>query len=152
MSAHPPFPLATVLRVRELAEEQEEQALSRILRELESLRTDLQRTEADLLETTNVRNQAFIGTALPAMHLHASYAAAHELRVRSALIRRQLAHYENLRAAQISRYEEAYRKREVLHSLRDEARSAWSLAQGKREQAAADEAFLARFMRKGFGA
>ncbi len=152
MSTQPQFSLATVLRVRELAEEQEEQALSGILRELERLRADLRRTEADLVETAAVRNQAFTGNSLPAMHLHASYAAAQELRGRSTLIRRQLAHYENLRVAQVSRYEEAYRKREVLCSLRDEARNAWTLAQAKKEQAAADEAFLARFMRKGLGA
>ncbi len=151
MSTEPQFSLATVLRVRKLAEEQEERALSHLLRELEKLRADLCRTEADLMETAAARNQAFTGNALPAMHLHASYAAAHELRVRSTLIRRQLAHYENLRAAQVSRYEEACRKREVLCSLRDEARDAWTLAQGKREQTAADEAFLARWMRKGCG-
>ncbi len=149
MNTHPPFSLATVLRVRELAEEQEEQALSRILRELEKLRTALRRTEADLLETAVVREQVFTGQALPAMHLHASYGTAHELRARSAWLRKEIAHYENLRTAQVSRYEEAYRKREVLRSLRDEARSAWTLAQGKKEQNAADEAFLARWMRKG---
>lgn len=152
MNTHPNFSLATVLRVRELAEEQEEQALSRILREMEKLREALLRTENDLLETAAVREQVFAGSALPAMHLHVSYGAAQELRVRSAWLRKEMAHYENLRTAQVGRYEEAYRKCEVLRSLRDEARSTWTLAQGKKEQSAADEAFLGRFMRKGCGA
>ena len=149
MSAQPQFSLATVLRVRELAEEQEEQALTRILREMESLRSALARTEAELLQAAAAREQVFAEKALPAMHLHTSYGAAHELRVRSGLLRQEIANCENLRTQQVSRYEEAYRKREVLRSLRDEARNNWAAAQGKKEQDAADEAFLARLIRNG---
>lgn len=138
------FALAAVLRVRELAAEGEEQTLARILAEIASLRRALEKTEAELLETAQVRQQAFASAALPAMHLHASYNTAHALRVRCGLLRKQLASFEELRTQQVVRYEDAYRRREVLVSLRDKAQDAWVYAQNKREQGAADEAFLAR--------
>ena len=143
------FPLAAVLRVRELAVEKEERILGRILSELESLRTTLGKTEAELLETAEVRQQVFASAALPAMHLHASYAAAHALRVRSEWIRKQIANFEELRVQQVARYEHAYRQREVLRSLRDKAQEVWTLAQNKRDEKAADEAFLARHFHGG---
>ena len=137
------FSLAPVLRVRELAAEQEEQTLARIAAEIERLRSAIDRAEADLLQAAAARQQAF-ASLLPAMHLHASYAMAQEIRAHGGLLRKQLAAFEELRTQQIARYEEAYRRREVLRSLRDSDRDAWMLAQNRRDGKAADEAFLAR--------
>ncbi len=138
------FSLAPVLRVRELAAEQEEQTLARIAAEIERLRSAIDRAEADLLQAAAARQQAFGASSLPAMHLHASYAMAQELRAHGGLLRKQLAAFEELRTQQIARYEEAYRRREVLRSLRDSDREAWMLAQNRHDGKAADDAFLAR--------
>ena len=138
------FSLAPVLRVRELAVEQEERTLARIHNEIDRLRGGIACAEADLLEAARGRQQAFTAASLPAMHLHASYAMAQELRVRAALLRKQLATFEELRTQQVARYEEAYRRREVLAGLREKDHGAWMAAQARRDGKAADEAFLAR--------
>ncbi len=142
------FPLDTVLRVRELAVETEERTLGRILAELEALREALVRTEAELQDTATAREQAFAGTELPAMHLHASYAVAGMFRARREALTRQIEVFEDLRQKQVVQYEEAYRRREVLISLRDSGREAWVRAQNKREEKAADEAFLNKRVRE----
>ena len=138
------FKLAPVLRVRELAAEQEEQTLARIAAEIERLRSAIERAETDLLQAAAARQQAFGASSLPAMHLHAFYAMAQEIRAHGGLLRKQLAAFEELRTQQIARYKEAYRRREVLRSLRDSDREGWMLAQSRRDGKAADEAFLAR--------
>ncbi len=138
------FALGTVLRVRELAVEQEERMLARILGEIEALRGALVRTEDELRDSAQVREKAYLVAALPAFHLQGSYAAAAELRVRAARIRHQLTEFERLRVQQIARYEEAYRRRELLSGMEEQSRAAWLLAESKREGKAADEAFLAR--------
>ena len=141
------FALAPVLRVRELAAEREEQTLARISAEIERLRAAIEQNTRDLLDTSRARQQALASAALPAMHLHASYASAQEMRVRDAALRKQLHAFEQLRVQQIARYQEAYRSREVLVSLQAEQRSAWEAAEAKREAKAADEAFLGRYAR-----
>ncbi len=142
------FSLATVLRVRELAAEAEERALTRIVAELEGLRGALVRTDAELREAAQAREQVFTAAPLAAMHLHSSYAAAEALRARRGMIEKQIATFEELRTQQAARYGEAYRHREVLASLRDRARDAWSREQNKREEKAADEAFLNKRLRE----
>ena len=138
------FALASVLRVRELAAQQEERTLARILGEIERLRGAIERSEVELAEAAAGRQQVFAAASLPAMHLHASYAMAQEIRARGGLLRQQLANFEELRRLQIVRYEDAYRRREVLVSLRDKHRDAWVVARTRQEGKAADEAFLAR--------
>ncbi len=142
------FPLAAVLRVRELAAEAEERTLARILAELEALRQALAGTEKELREAAEARETAFATAALPAMHLHSSYAATDALRGRQSSLAQQIAALELLRAQQVARYEEAYRRREVLATLRDRERENWLATQGKREQKAADEAFLNKRQRQ----
>ena len=141
------FALAPVLRVRELAAERVEQTLARITAEIERLRAALEQNARDLLETGRARQQALASAALPAMHLHASYARAAEHRAREAALRKQLQAFEQLRVQQVARYQEAYRSREVLVSLQAEQRSAWNAGEAKREAKAADEAFLGRYAR-----
>ncbi len=145
------FALGTVLRVRELAVEQEERMLTRILAEIEALRGALVRTEAEARESAQAREKAYLATALPAFHLHGSYAATAELRARAARIRHQLTEFEKLRVQQIARYEEAYRRHELLSGMEAQSRTVWLLAESKREGKAADEAFLARLRARQLG-
>ncbi len=137
-----PFPLAAVLRVRELALEREEQALARIHAELAQMRASLVQTEADLSNSAILRERAFAASALPAMHLHGLTHASTAFRLRRDALREGIAAAEERRAAQIVRYNEAYRAREILLALRDKGQAAYVQAQAKRESQAADEAFL----------
>ena len=143
------FALAPVLRVRELAAEEEERLLGRIHGEIERLRSSIAGNEHSLRQASESRSKVLDGAALAAMHLHTSYAASDELRVRGEQLREQLAKFEALREQQIARYRAAYQSREVLVSLRTADQGAWELAQSKREAKAADEAFLARRLRVG---
>ena len=141
------FPLSPVLRVRELAAEQEERTLARILAEIEQLRAALTRNAAEQRDTALARQKILASAALPAMHLHAFHATAQDLRAREQQLRKQLAAFEQLRLEQTARYREAYQKREVLESLRAQGQTAWHAAERRREEKTADEAFLNKFAR-----
>ncbi len=141
------FPLSPVLRVCELAVEQEERALARLLAEIEQLRTALARNAAEQRDTGLARQKLLASSALPAMHLHAFHATAQDLRAREQQLRKQLAAFEQLRLEQMARYREAHQRREVLESLRVEGQTAWQTAERRREEKAADEAFLNKFAR-----
>ena len=142
------FPLAAVLRIRSLAVEREEQALARVHAELASLRAALTQTEKDLRESASLRERAFAASALPAMHLHGLYHAATAYRLRRDALTEQIAQAEQRRAAQVARYNEAYRERETLVSLHSKGKAAHLQAQAKREAKAADEAFLNKMLAK----
>ncbi len=137
------FPLATVLRVREIALAEEERAFERIEGELRRLRDAVVRTDAELREVANSRQQVFASAALPAMHLHASYGMGADLRLRREALLRQIGIFEKLRAQQSDRYRDALVRRDTLTELRDCNRGAWTAAQAKREQQAIDDSFLA---------
>ncbi len=138
------FPLAAVLQVRKLALEHEERTLTRILGELAQLRAALVRAETDLCQGGSARYQAFSQLPLPAMHLHASYAAETDLREHIRRINQQLTAFEELRLQQIAIYQDAYRRREVLASLEKAGHEAWRLAEARAEAKRSDDAFLAR--------
>ncbi len=128
--------------------------LGRIAAELAALRAALLATESELRGVAQAREQAFCAAPLPAMHLHGSYAASAALRARQDFLQKQIASCEERRVQQVARYEEAYRRREVLLSLRDRAEADWLRAQTKRDEKAADEAFLnkrVRALRNGRG-
>lgn len=141
------FPLAAVLQVRTLAVEQEERTLARILGELAQLRTALGRAQTDLRQGGTARYQAFSQVPLPAMHLHASYAADADLRDRIGKIEQQLAAFEQLRLQQIAVYQQAYQRREVVASLEKTGRDAWQLGEVRADAKRSDEAFLAKMGR-----
>ncbi len=143
-----PFPLAAVLRLRELAADREEQALASIHAELAALRASLVQIEADLREAATLRERAFAAAALPAMHLHGLYNVSDALRWRRDALGEQIAAAEGRRDAQVARYREAYRRRETLVSLREKAEATHMRSLSKQEAKAADEAFLNKMLRE----
>jgi flagellar export protein FliJ len=140
------FALAQVLRLRTLALEQEEQTLTRIHNEIAQLKAALIQTAEDRAENAAVREQVFSSAALPAMHLHASYAATQEMRERYLRLEQQLRSFEQLREQQVARYEQAYRSREALLGLETADRAAWDARQARQLTRIADEAFLSRWI------
>ncbi len=142
------FPLAPVLRIRELAAEQEEVKLSRIHAEIHGLEAALARNRAEQAQTLGARQTLFAAAALPAMHLHALHATLEDLRAREAQLRRQLAAAEKLRLEQAARYRKAHEQREVLAILKAEQQTASAADERRREARAADESFLNAYARK----
>ena len=142
------FPLAPVLRIRELAAEQEEARLSRIHAEIHALEAALARNRAEQAQTREARQSLFAASALPAMHLHALHSTLEDLQGREAQLRRQLSAAETLRLEQMSQYRKAWEQREVLATLRAEQQTAWAAGERRREARAADESFLNGYARK----
>ena len=141
------FALDAVLRLRELALDQEEQVLARIRTEVERLRLALQANEKERRQTARTLETSFSAAPLPAMHLHALCSAGDALHARAGLLREQQAKFEVLQAQQVERCQKAYREREVLVSLRDKDRKIWLARQTAMDEKAANEAFLTRQFR-----
>jgi hypothetical protein len=141
------FGLAQVLRLRVLATDEEERTLTRIHQEIAQLKAGVSRAETDLEDTAAVRQRSFAQSALPAMHLHASYAATQAARERAAQLKEQLVRFEDLRTQQVAKYSDAYRKRETLAGLAKAHRAAWDERSERMETRTIEDAFLAKWLR-----
>lgn len=141
------FGLAQVLRLRALAVDEEERTLTRIHQEIAQLKAGVKRAESELEETAAVRQRSFAQSALPAMHLHASYAAAQAARERAAQLKQQLVRFEELRVQQVARYADAYCRRETLAGLAKAHRAAWDERSERMETRTVEDAFLTKWLR-----
>jgi flagellar export protein FliJ len=137
------FSLATVLRVREIIEEQEERMLQKILFEITLTREALARTEAAIAESDASRRadifKPFIGR-----NLHASYGEVKELKQNRKNLEEQIAKLEQLRDRQTVAYEKARRDREMLTNMHEEKRSAYESDITRLEQKVIDDNYIAR--------
>jgi flagellar export protein FliJ len=137
------FPLATVLRVRGILEEQEERLLQKILFELTQTREALTSTETRIAELDASRRadifKPFIGRTL-----HASYGEVEELKQNRKNLEEQIVKLEQLRDRQLAAYEKARQNREMLTDMHEEQRSAYESGLARLEQKAVDDNFNAR--------
>jgi flagellar export protein FliJ len=138
------FPLAQVLRVREIVADREEQALERIVAEIVRVRGSIERVDR-AMETALASRERDLNTSMPGGHLHAACGHADLLRRHRSEMIQQLGRLEAERTVQTRAWEAAHRNREVLTGMRDEQQAAWRLAQSRAEQRSADESFLSRF-------
>lgn len=137
------FPLATLLRIREIAEQREERLLGQIEQEiaqhrktlvdlaLQRERMILQREDA-LLQSTS---------AVDLMNSHVRVAALRKL---EASGRDQLAKLTALREQQMKIYQTAHRNSELLAGMRDDQRQEYDKSRIKQDQAAMDDNFSSR--------
>lgn len=137
------FSLATLLRIREIAEQREERLLGQIEQEiaqhrktlvdlaLQRERMILQREEA-LLQSTS---------AVDLINSHVRVAAIREL---EASGRDQLAKLTALREKQMKIYQTAHRNSELLAGMRDDQRLEYDKSRIKQDQAAMDDNFSSR--------
>ena len=133
------FSLQTVLRQRELIEQDRQRALAAVQRVYNELETDLRRMdEAARAATQDLRDNHLIGS------ISVDYLAAHR-RFSLAMQRKALAHAGRMsevkkkvdaaRAALI----EAAKDRKAMEKLRDRRLEDWTEDQNRREAAANDE-------------
>jgi flagellar export protein FliJ len=141
------FPLAQVLRLREITAEREERALERILAQIAQLRSRIEQADRAVAAAIETRERD-LNAPLHGGHLHAACHHADLLRQHRVEMMEQLGRLEAERAAQTLAWKAAHRNREVLTGMRDEQQAAWQLAQSRAEQRAADESFLSRFQSK----
>lgn len=137
------FSLATVLRVRVIAEEREERMLQKILFEIAQLNEAVARTDAAMAELNSSRRTDLF-KAVVGRHLHASYGGVEELRQRRIDLEAQLEKFEQLREIQVKAYEAARRDREMLTDMREERRGAYDVDVARNEQKTLDDNYIAR--------
>jgi hypothetical protein len=135
--------LDPVLRVREMEQEREERLLANIHAEI--ARSEAQRLAAarDLGQLSIARDSLLSRSALESVHLRSLAANAEALRERMRSLDEQLVLLAEQRRLQTERYQAAAQRRELLVTLRTEDAHRRAAAEARREQMAADDAFLA---------
>jgi flagellar FliJ protein len=137
------FSLATVLRVREILEDQQERLLQKILFEIAQVRENLARTEAAIAGSDDSRREEIM-KPLAGHDFQASYEEIKALKQTKEELRATIGKLEQLRDRQLSAYEAARRNREMLTDMRDEKRDAYEADMAQREQKTLDDNFIAR--------
>jgi flagellar export protein FliJ len=137
------FSLATVLRLREIAEEREERLLGQILTQMARAReslTDLQAQQLDSIRRREVELTQQIAVA----ELHVFYGEIKLLGEKQQLAREQIEKLEALRVQQTKVYELAHQARELLSGMREEQLDAFEYERGRKEQGTLDDNFSSR--------
>jgi flagellar export protein FliJ len=137
------FSLATVLRLREIAEEREERLLGQILKQIVQAKqaiADLEAHRSNLIR----QREADLQNQMSAAELHVSYAQLRALEDKQKQAAEQLTKLETLRVQQLKIYEAAHRNRELLTGMREEQLESHRLEQTKLEQSIMDDNFISR--------
>ncbi len=137
------FPLAAVLRLREIDEEREERLLTGILTRLGQTRQAIAEIDLALAQVSAWR-EAALGSALPAAELYSFYERRASLEASRRIHQEQLTKLEALRLQQLEVYQRAHRGRRMLADMKAEQKNAWEAGLAHREQKTADDLFLAR--------
>jgi flagellar FliJ protein len=140
------FSLATVLRVREIAEEKEERLLTQILGQIAKTRQELNdlKAQVDMLVR---RSAAELATTISAAQLQITYGQMRALELMQKDVSEQLSKLEMLRDQQMKIYAAARRNREVISQLREDQLDRFRYLLSRQEQALMDDNFAARWNR-----
>ena len=137
------FPLATALRVREIAEQREERLLGQILNQMAQSRQTLADLEAQRRDIIAQRELALQQT-MSAFDIVGSYRQMREIDDMERAAQEQLSKLAALREKQMKLYETAHRSRELLSSMRHEQLDRFQLERNRQEQNAMDDNFSSR--------
>jgi len=137
------FPLATILRLRQIIEEREEAKLQRILFDISQILKTLEHTDLQLAETDASR-QADVLKPCIGLQVQASYRKVKELNQRRKELAAQIQELEQVRDGQLIVYDAARRDREMLTDMREKKRTAYDSDRSKREQKVLDDNYIAR--------
>lgn len=137
------FSLQTVLCLRQIAEEREEHAMEEILRNVAQ--------QQQALRSLAAERERFLRQCETALHrktsaaelllLHGQIRATADLEAKG---RKQLAHLEEKREAQMRLYEAAHRDRELLSAERRQQAEQHRRVQVRKEQLQMDDIFSSR--------
>jgi flagellar FliJ protein len=137
------FSLAVVLRLREIHEEREEQVLTQILARITQTREQLAAIQGQVAGAV-LRREAQLSRQMSVAELHAAYALVQVLKARCGELVEEIRQLEQLRDKQILIYQAAHQNREVLSTMRAQQKESFRVEQGRREQTALDDIFMAR--------
>lgn len=137
------FPLATLLRLREIAEQREERLLGQILNQIVQGRQTLADLEVQRRNLIAQRELA-LQQATSAFDIMGFYGRMQEIDTLEATGREHLAKLVTLREQQMKVYEAAHRNRELLSGMKGEQLEAYRREQTRQEQNAMDDNFSSR--------
>jgi flagellar export protein FliJ len=137
------FSLATVLRVRQIAEEREERLLTQILAQIATTRRELNELQEQVTLLIE-RSQREMQSSIAAAQLQITYGHWRALETMQKDVAEQLSKLEELRDLQMSKYGEARRNREVLTQLREDQMDRFRYEVARREQSLMDDNFSSR--------
>jgi flagellar export protein FliJ len=140
------FTLATVLRLREIAEQREERLLTRILAQVASTRQSLDELKLQVASLLTTRERE-LQSQTSAAQLQITYAQMRALELMQRDVSDQLSKLELLRQQQMKTYEAARRAREVVASLRETQWQSYLYQQARQEQKLMDDNFISRHAR-----
>ena len=137
------FPLATLLRLREITEQREERLLGQILNQIVASRQTLAELETQRRSLRMQRDLALQQTtsAFQILGFDAQMGHIDDLEVAG---REHLAKLATLREHQISIYETAHRDRELLSGMKHERQELFQAEQVRQEQRVMDDNFASR--------
>jgi flagellar export protein FliJ len=137
------FTLATLLRLREIAEQREERLLGQIQNQIAHNRqtlTDLATQRKDVIE----RREVALTEAVSGVDILDSYARVKAIESLEESGREQLEKLLALRDQQMKVYQSAHRDSEVLTEMRVEQKEDFYKERTKQEQSAMDDNFSSR--------
>ena len=137
------FPLATLLRLREIAEQREERLLGQILNQIVQGRQTLADLEVQRRNLIAQRELALQQTT-SAFDIMGFYGRMQEIDTLEATGREHLAKLVTLHEQQMKVYETAHRNRELLSGMKGEQLEAYRREQTRQEQNAMDDNFSSR--------
>ena len=137
------FPLAMLLRVRILTEEREEQALRQVLQDIARTEQSIKTADSDILQG-QVGLSARISKTLEGRDLQLSHDAIKAIQNHREDLRGQLEKLEQLKEAQLTRYQSARQNREMLNDLQHKHRVSYEARLGLQEQKMLDGIFANR--------
>jgi flagellar export protein FliJ len=137
------FSLATVLRLREIAEQREERLLTQILVQINSTRQSLDELKTQVNALLRRREQE-LQERTPAAQLHVNYAQMRALEAMQKDVTDQLAQLETLRLQQVKIYDAARCARELVAAVREQQFERFIYERARQEQMMMDDMFISR--------
>ncbi len=141
------FPLAAVLRLREINEQREERLLGQIHAQIKQWRATLASLQSELARTQSECESALRG-GISAAHLQDAQAMQRSIEERQKFAEGQIVQFTQLRDKQIEVYRSAHQAREVLSTMERDQKAAFSAALARQSQKVLDDTFLARRARR----
>jgi flagellar export protein FliJ len=141
------FPLATVLRVRESVQRQEERALQKIVLEMARVARRIDQLTAEIAEASNAEELA-MQRPIPASQVQMLVWTTQAAIEKRMALERDRQTLERQRDQQLKAYHAAYRNSETLIELRDSQRAKYEQEESRADQKRLDDIFGARRLRR----
>jgi len=137
------FPLATVLRVREHAEQREERALKKIQLEVNHARRQIEELDA-VMDRAHAAGLESMQSPIEAFKLQEILRQAAAAQKSKEAVEARLATLVQELARQMQVYQAAHRNREALSTMLEKQRDVYDLEQTRARQKQLDDLFMAR--------